>query len=65
MHVEFRRKLERLVGLVELKKYASKELSNLPLLKMGRLSVSAVPAECWKFILSLEMVEEEGRKGGS
>lgn len=50
------------MGLVELKKYASRELSNLPLLKMGRLSVSAVPAECWEFILSLEKVEEEGRK---
>lgn len=66
MHVEFRRKLERPVGLVELKKYASKELSTLPLLKMGRLSVSAVPVECWEFILSLEKVEgKEGKEEGS
>ncbi|RPA97391.1 DUF55-domain-containing protein [Choiromyces venosus 120613-1] len=60
VHVEFRRKLERLVGLAELKKYASRELSALPLLKMGRLSVSAVPAECWEFILSLEKMKIEG-----
>ncbi|CAZ82343.1 unnamed protein product [Tuber melanosporum] len=60
VHVEFRRKLERLVGLAELKRYASKELSVLPLLKMGRLSVSAVPVECWEFILSLEKMEEDG-----
>ncbi|CUS12436.1 unnamed protein product, partial [Tuber aestivum] len=58
VHVEFRRRLERLVGLAELKRYASKELSALPLLRMGRLSVSAVPVQCWEFILSLEKVEE-------
>ncbi|KAH8146101.1 uncharacterized protein LAJ45_09791 [Morchella importuna] len=54
VHVEFRRKLERQIGLAELKTYTQGELSEMPLLKMSRLSVSPVPKACWDFIISLE-----------
>lgn len=54
VHVEFRRKLERQIGLAELKKYAKNELSEMPVLNTSRLSVSGVPKGCWDFILSLE-----------
>lgn len=56
VHVEFRRKLERQIGLAELKKYAKNELSKMPVLNTSRLSVSGVPKGCWDFILSLEKV---------
>lgn len=54
VHVEFRRKLERQIGLAELKRYAKNELSEMPMLNMSRLSVSGVPKGCWDFILALE-----------
>jgi predicted RNA-binding protein with PUA-like domain len=59
VHVEFRRKLDRLIGLGELKGYARAELAEMPLLKMSRLSVSSVPKDCWDFILSLERPSTE------
>lgn len=59
VHVEFRRKLKREIGLQELKRYKDSKLKNMPLLKMGRLSVSEVPEECWDFVLGLENCEEE------
>ncbi|TGZ76425.1 DUF55-domain-containing protein [Ascodesmis nigricans] len=58
VHVAFRRNLARQIGLQELKQYNDKELSTMPLLKMGRLSVSEVPEECWKFVLELEKRKE-------
>ncbi|KAL7274761.1 hypothetical protein RUND412_002315 [Rhizina undulata] len=54
VHVSFVRKLSRPIGLHELKSYAGNELREMPLLKLGRLSVSGVPKECWDFILDLE-----------
>jgi len=65
VHVEFRRKLRRPIGLQELKKHAGAELREMPLLKQGRLSVSAVPKSCWDFVLELEKQDgekEEGRR---
>jgi predicted RNA-binding protein with PUA-like domain len=59
VHVEFRRKFRRLIGLQELKRYKDKELKEMPLLKTARLSVSAVPKGCWEFIGNLEKMDEE------
>ena len=55
VHVEFRHKFESLVGLAELKSYGKPggALEKLQTLKQTRLSVSAVTAKEWKFILSL------------
>lgn len=59
VHVEFRRKLKREIGLQELKGYKDGKLKAMPLLTMGRLSVSEVPKECWDFVLELEKMEAE------
>jgi predicted RNA-binding protein with PUA-like domain len=55
VHVEFRRKFDSLIGLAELKSYGKPggALENLQTLKQTRLSVSAVTAKEWKFIMSL------------
>ncbi|GAD98495.1 AT DNA binding protein [Paecilomyces variotii No. 5] len=59
VHVEFRRKFNRLVSLNELKEHGKSggPLENLQMLKQSRLSVSAVSAEEWRFIMGL--VEKE------
>jgi predicted RNA-binding protein with PUA-like domain len=59
VHVEFRRKLKREIGLQELKNYKDGKLKEMPLLKMGRLSVSEVPKDCWDFVLELEKKKDE------
>ncbi|KAI5818028.1 PUA-like domain-containing protein [Pyronema omphalodes] len=53
VHVKFVEKFSRIIGLHELKKYAGKELADMPLLKQGRLSVSEVPEHCWDFVMGL------------
>ncbi|KAL6238904.1 PUA-like domain-containing protein [Aspergillus navahoensis] len=55
VHVEFRRKFDKLITLNELKShaYAKAPLENLQMLKQGRLSVSAVTPREWDFIMSL------------
>ncbi|KAL1883549.1 hypothetical protein Plec18167_002553 [Paecilomyces lecythidis] len=55
VHVEFRRKFNRLVSLNELKERGKPggPLESLQMLKQSRLSVSAVTAEEWKFIMGL------------
>jgi predicted RNA-binding protein with PUA-like domain len=52
--VKLVRPLARPLLLRELKGYASKELSGMPLFKQSRLSVQPVTPEQWEFILSLE-----------
>jgi predicted RNA-binding protein with PUA-like domain len=53
--VRLQRKLTRVITLDELRKYASKELQNMVLLRPGnRLSVTPVDASHWQFICSLE-----------
>lgn len=60
VHVEFVRKFKRIIPLRELWTHADGPLKTMPLLKQGRLSVSNVPEECWRFILSLgEPAEKE------
>ncbi|KAL5050766.1 hypothetical protein BDW71DRAFT_106089 [Aspergillus fruticulosus] len=55
VHVEFRRKFDKLITLNELKSHANAKapLENLQTLKQGRLSVSAVTPKEWDFIMSL------------
>jgi hypothetical protein len=55
VHVEFRRKFDKLITLNELKSHAGANapLENLQMLKQGRLSVSAVSPQEWDFIMSL------------
>ncbi|KAL4743998.1 PUA-like domain-containing protein [Aspergillus similis] len=55
VHVEFRRKFDKLITLNELKSHANANapLENLQMLKQGRLSVSAVTPREWEFIMSL------------
>lgn len=62
VHVVFRRKFGQLVKLSELKSFAEPGgvLEKMQLLKQSRLSVSAVKAKEWKFILSLAGEEEGG-----
>lgn len=50
--------MKRLISLKELQEHKDKELSDMPLLKMGRLSVSEVPKNCWDYILELEDLKE-------
>jgi len=53
--VQFQRKLKRPISLAELRKYSNGALEGLALLQRGnRLSITAVSATHWKFILSLE-----------
>ncbi|KAJ9300710.1 hypothetical protein DTO271G3_1874 [Paecilomyces variotii] len=60
VHVEFRRKFGRMVSLNELKDHGKPggPLENLQMLKQSRLSVSAVTAEEWRFIMDLVEKEE-------
>ncbi|KAK2761346.1 hypothetical protein FQN54_001868 [Arachnomyces sp. PD_36] len=62
VHVEFRRKFKSLVGLAELKTYGAPggALENLQMLKQSRLSVSAVTAKQWKFIMGLVDEDDDG-----
>ena len=55
VHVRFVRRFSRTIGLHELKAHgaAGGPLAAMPLLKQSRLSVSAVPATCWQFVLEL------------
>jgi len=49
------RRLERVITLADLRKYAEKELKGLALLRRGnRLSILPVSERQWRFILSLE-----------
>jgi predicted RNA-binding protein with PUA-like domain len=59
VHVEFRRKFDKLITLNELKSHASANapLENLQMLKQGRLSVSAVTPQEWDFIMGLASTE--------
>ena len=50
--VEFRKKLSVPVGLKELQKYATGALGGMQVLKMARLSVSAVTEGEWNFIVN-------------
>jgi len=53
--VQLKRRLKRVIPLDELRKYETRELDGMVLLKRGsRLSISPVSAAHWKFILSLE-----------
>jgi len=53
--VQLKRRLRRVITLKELREHASKELSEMMLLRPGnRLSVTPVSAAHWKFINSLE-----------
>ena len=53
--VRYRRHLDRIITLQELKEYAEEELHGLSLLRRGnRLSVLPVTEQQWEFILSLE-----------
>lgn len=69
MQVKFKRKTKRVITLAEMKDYAGSELSEMPLLKAARLSVSAVPKSCWDYILDVlegkgtEMEEGDEGKG--
>ncbi|KAJ3181918.1 hypothetical protein HDU85_003435 [Gaertneriomyces sp. JEL0708] len=54
--VQFVRNLRRPIGLKELQGYH--ELSDMQLIKRGRLSVQRVTKEQWDFILALENAEE-------
>jgi predicted RNA-binding protein with PUA-like domain len=53
--IRLERKLERLISLADLKKYANRELRDFALLRRGnRLSVLPVTVEQWHFVCSLE-----------
>ena len=53
--VRYRRHLDRIITLQELKEYGEEELRGLSLLHRGnRLSVLPVTGQQWEFILSLE-----------
>jgi len=53
--VQLKRRLKRVIPLDELRKYETRELDGMVLLKRGsRLSITPVSAAHWKFILSLE-----------
>ncbi len=53
--VRYRRHLDRIITLQELKEYAEEELRGLPLLRRGnRLSVLPVTEQQWELILGLE-----------
>jgi predicted RNA-binding protein with PUA-like domain len=53
--VQLKRRLKRVITLDELRKYETRELDGLLLLKRGnRLSITAVSDAHWNFILSLE-----------
>lgn len=66
VHVEYRRKLDKLVTLQDLKTHGEtgKPLENLQMIKQARLSVSSVTPAQWKYILELagEEPQEEFTK---
>jgi predicted RNA-binding protein with PUA-like domain len=54
VHVEFRQKLQTPITLKELKEWQGEKghvLENMQMLKLGRLSVSAVRKEEWEFLI--------------
>lgn len=53
--MEFRSKFRELIRLTDLKSFAKPggPLENMQMLRQSRLSVSAVTAEEWKFIMAL------------
>ncbi|KIW50897.1 hypothetical protein PV05_09675 [Exophiala xenobiotica] len=55
VHVEFVKKFDKFISLKELKSFAQRggALENMQMLKQGRLSVSAVSASEWRFILGV------------
>ncbi|KAJ9503719.1 hypothetical protein H2202_000858 [Exophiala xenobiotica] len=55
VHVEFVKKFDKFVSLKELKSFSQHggALENMQMLKQGRLSVSAVSADEWRFILAV------------
>ena len=53
--VQLKRRLKRVITLDELRKYETRELDGMLLLKRGnRLSITPLSAAHWKFILTLE-----------
>jgi predicted RNA-binding protein with PUA-like domain len=53
--VQLKRRLKRIITLDELRKYETRELDGMLLLKRGsRLSITPVSDAHWEFILSLE-----------
>lgn len=64
VHVEFRKKFEDLIKLTELKSFGKPggALDSLQMLKQGRLSVSAVSGNQWRFIMELAVEEEEEKE---
>jgi len=63
VHVEFRQKLDNPITLKEMKEWQSMKgnpLENMQMLKLSRLSVSAVREEEWKFLI--EAIEKNGEK---
>lgn len=70
VHVEFVKKFDTMVTLKMLQENKTRggELKDMQLLRLGRLSVSAVSAKEWKYILSManedENVGENGVRGG-
>jgi predicted RNA-binding protein with PUA-like domain len=53
--VQLKRRLQRIITLVQLRAHATKELKGMTLLRPGnRLSVTPVEERHWKFILTLE-----------
>ncbi|PGH08764.1 hypothetical protein AJ80_07802, partial [Polytolypa hystricis UAMH7299] len=61
VHVEFRRKFNDLIPLTQLKAFGKpgSALETLQMLKQSRLSVSAVGAKHWEFIMGL-VAKNEG-----
>lgn len=57
--VGFVRRLSRFIPLREIKTYSTGPLSDMALLRRGRLSVSPVSAKEWDFIMKLETKQEE------
>ncbi|KAF2102370.1 DUF55-domain-containing protein, partial [Rhizodiscina lignyota] len=53
VHVEFRQKMPKYLGLPELKEHKDGKLSQMQLFKQSRLSVSKVSKEEWDFIMEL------------
>ena len=59
VHVEFREKFKELITLADLKARAKPggELEGMQMMRQSRLSVSAVSAQEWEFIMGLADVE--------
>ncbi|KAJ3296224.1 Thymocyte nuclear protein 1 [Borealophlyctis nickersoniae] len=59
VNVKFVRKLRRLIPLKELQSYRDGPLSDMVLVRRGRLSVQPVKQEEWEFVLGLEDKDPE------